>query len=127
MDRCAPPKPARGTRKRLKARTKRQEAKVAKSVRAACVERDGYCLIQSRVPAAVRVLLGACEGLSEWAHVEEHRRFNTRGQAPEVRHTTAGSGMLCHGHHTAYDAHEFDFLVGADGMDGAVAVIRRAA
>jgi len=129
LTRCAPPKPAKGSRKKAKARTKRQEAKVAKSVRAQCVERDGYCLIASRVPFSVRVLLGPCEGLSEWAHVEGHRRCFTRGQAPEVRHTTAGSGMLCHGHHVAYDAHEWDFDVfdTERGIDGAFAVIRRAA
>jgi len=126
--RNAPPKPRKGSIKRLKARTKRQEAKVVKSVRQQCVERDGYCLIASRVPASVAVLLGPCEGPSEWAHVEEHRRFNTRGQAPEDRHTTNGSAMLCRAHHVAYDSHEFDFeAFSAAGMDGAFAVIRRAA
>ena len=134
LDRCAPPKPQRGSARKAKARGKRQEAKVAKSVRAACVERDGYCLIASRVPFSVRVLLGACEGPSEWAHVGAHRRFNTRGMEPQERHTTGGSCMLCQKHHRAYDAHEFDFstwdAVKATwdaGMDGAVAVIRRAA
>jgi hypothetical protein len=129
LDRCAPQKPAKGTRKRQKALGKRQEAKVVKSVRAACVERDGYCLIASRVPFAVRVLLGACEGPSEWAHAEDKRRCFTRGQAPEVRHTSAGSCMLCHGHHVAYDAHEYDLdtLDAIRGLDGAFAVVRRAA
>ena len=124
----ASPKPLRGSAKREKARARRQEAAHAKIVRAACVVRDGYCLIASRLPRAVAVLLGPCEGLSEWAHVAEHRRCFTRGQAPEVRHTTAGSGMLCRGHHVAYDSHEFDFETYTEaGMDGAFAVIRRAA
>lgn len=124
----AQPKPARGTAKRQKARAKRQEAAHAKKVRAACVARDGYCLIASRLPQSVAVLLGACEGPSEWAHVGEHRRFNTRGMEPQERHTTAGSGMLCRGHHVAYDSHEFDFLMWSlSGMDGTFAVMRRAA
>lgn len=127
MIRNASQKPLKGTRKREKARAKRQEAKHAKAVRAACVARDGYCLIASRLPRSIAVLLGPCEGPSEWMHVGEHRRCHTRGMEPEERHTTAGSGMGCKRHHDAYDAHEFDFLLGADGMDGAVSVIRRAA
>lgn len=121
-------KPPKGSAAKAKRRSKRHEAKVAKAVRAACVARDGYCLIASRLPRSIAVLLGACEGPSEWAHVGEHRRCHTRGMEPEVRHTTAGSGMLCRGHHVAYDAHEFDFLEWSlDGMNGPFAVIRRAA
>ena len=127
LDRCAPPKPLKGTRRREKAKAKRLEAKQVKSVRAACVERDGHCLITTRIPGSVAVLLGPCDGHSEWAHVGEHRRCHTRGMEPDERHTTAGSGMLCYRHHDAYDAHLFDFLLGPDGMDGAVSVIRRAA
>lgn len=124
----ASPKPAKGTAKRAKAKAKRQEAAHAKRVRAACVARDGYCLIASRLPSSVSALLGACEGPSEWAHVGDKRRCHTRGMEPQERHTTAGSGMLCERHHQRmYDKHLFDFLLGAEGMDGPVAVIRRAA
>ena len=122
------PKPAKGSARKAKARARRQEAAHARKVRAACVLRDGYCLIASRLPRSIAVLLGRCEGPSEWAHVGDKRRCHTRGMEPQERHTTAGSGMLCQKHHQrAYDLHQFDFLLGAEGMDGAVAVIRRAA
>lgn len=128
MNRAASPKPQRGSARREKARGKRQEAKVAAAVRADCVVRDGYCLIASRLPRSVAGLLGPCEGLSEWAHVGEHRRCFTRGQEPEQRHTTAGSGQMCTAHHVAYDSHEFDFETYTEaGMDGVFAVIQRAA
>jgi hypothetical protein len=45
-----------------------------------------------------------CHGVSEWAHLGDKKRFKTRGQAPEIRHTTAGSLMLCQKHHADYDA-----------------------
>jgi hypothetical protein len=51
-----------------------------------------------------RALVGLCDGVSEWAHLGDKKRFKTRGQAPEVRHTTAGSLMLCTKHHQDYDA-----------------------
>ena len=122
-------KPARGTRKRLKARGKRQEAKVAKSVREQCVKRDRYCALLYRSEWRDWLdLKMACSGPSEWAHIGKHRRCHTRGQAPEARHTTKGSGMLCKRHHDAYDAHEFDIEPQtAAGMDGAFAVVRRSA
>lgn len=124
MIRNALPKPPKGTAAKAKAADKRRAATVAKYVRAACVERDGHCLIATRVPGFIAVLLGPCAGPSEWAHVGEHRRCHTRGQAPERRHTTAGSGMMCAVHHRALDAHQFDFMPGGD-MNGAVVVIRR--
>jgi hypothetical protein len=93
-------------RKRVKGRKQRHAAKVVKSVRAQCVERDGYC----KAGAAIRTQpwlesqrLGTCEGVSEWAHLGDKKRFKTRGQAPEIRHTTAGSLMLCTKHHDDYD------------------------
>lgn len=119
------PKPP--PRKRLKARGDRAEAKVKKAVRAECVTRDGHCLIYTRLPGSIAVLLGPCDGESQWAHVGRHRRCFTRGLPPEERHTTAGSGMLCDRHHDAYDAHEFDFELGEQGMNGMVGIRRRAA
>lgn len=124
------PKPPRGTKRRQKNRGKRLESKTAKSVRALCVERDGECLFATRGVETRQesLLLGPCDGPSEWAHVGKHRRCFTRGQAPEVRHTTAGSAQMCRRHHRAYDAHVFDVLPtdSVKGMNGAYRV-RRAA
>lgn len=120
------PKPE--PRKRTKGRRERVEARVKKSVREQTVERDGYCLIATRLPRALAVLLGPCEGESEWAHVGRHRRCFTRGQQAEERHTTKGSGQLCRKHHRDYDAHKFDFTTTKrDGMDGTIGIVRRAA
>lgn len=119
------PKPE--PRKRVKGRKDRHEAAIKKAVRAECVKRDGDCLIASRLPRSLRDLLGPCGGSSEWAHVGRHRRCFTRGQAPEIRHTTAGSGMLCDTHHAAYDAHAFDFETYEQGMDGLIGIVRRPA
>jgi hypothetical protein len=121
-------KPARGTRKRVKARRQRQAAKVAKSVREDCVERDGFCLIWRRATSSdwARLANPICDGPSEWAHIGQHRRCHTQGQAPEQRHTTKGSGMLCQRHHVAYDAHAFDIEPLTDaGMNGAFKVVVR--
>lgn len=102
---------------KVKARRKRQEAKVVKDVRQQCVDRDGYCRIANKD-------MGPCSGPSEWAHLGEKKRFKTRGQAPEVRHTTAGSLMACKAHHDAYDKGTGDDrlviealgYIGADGL-----------
>lgn len=132
----ASPKPLKGTAKRLKARAKRQESKHAKGVRARCVERDGYCAMSMAGRWSMsldrRLVVDVfCSGPSEWAHIGQHRRCHTRGQAPEQRHTTQWSAMLCKRHHDAYDAHEFDIepLNAEAGMDGffTVRVSRRAA
>lgn len=89
-------------RKRVKARRKRAEAKVVQAVRAKCVERDGYCRLAG---GAARAVAGDCRGPSTWAHLAGHRRSQTRGRAPEDRHTTAGSLMLCAGHHEDEEQH----------------------
>jgi hypothetical protein len=89
-------------RRRVKARKQRHAAKVAKSVRAQCVERDGWCRVHTDARKAGRGSTG-CEGWSEWAHLGDKKRFKTRGQSPELRHTTAGSLMLCVQHHADYD------------------------
>jgi hypothetical protein len=86
------------TRKRLKGRRDRSEAKVKRMVRAECVTRDGYCLVLTRVG------LGGCQGPSTWAHFAGHRRSQTRGMAPERRHQTLFSGMLCKRHHDQEEA-----------------------
>ena len=116
---------AGGTAKRQKARTKRMESKQATSVRAQCVVRDWHCLFLYRRPDSGWPDVGTCVGPSEWAHIGQHRRYRTRGQAAEQRHTTAGSAMLCQWHHAAYDAHEFDIEPLTDkGMDGPFRVTR---
>jgi len=113
----------KGTPRRLaKARKDRAEVKVKKSVRAQCVERDGFC----RYPVDVShdttewfLAMTSCHGPLEWAHLHARRRSQTRGEAPEKRHTTAGSLMLCRFHHRAYDAHRLFITAltrrGADG------------
>lgn len=82
-------------RRRLKARSKRAEAVVKKRVRAECVARDGHCLVATRVFTHP----GTCKGPSTWAHFAGHRRSQTRGMAPERRHDSRFSGMLCERHH----------------------------
>lgn len=104
----------------VKAARKRHETAVKKSVRAQVVERDGYCVV------AGSRRLWPCEGVSEWAHIEHSRRCFTRGMPAEQRHTTQGSAMMCHKHHTAYDAHAFDLVLDTDtGMDGPFTVRHR--
>lgn len=88
----AQPKPEK--LKTTRGRKRRREGKVTKSIRAQCVERDGYCRLMG---------VGTCDGPSEWAHLGEKKRARTRGMDPEVRHTTVHSMMLCHLHHYLYD------------------------
>jgi hypothetical protein len=84
------------TRKRLKGRKDRTEAKVKRQVRAECVVRDGDCLVTRATHSGP---VSACKGPSTWAHFAGHRRSQTRGMAPERRHDTRFSGMLCERHH----------------------------
>ena len=112
------------TRRLVKGRKTRAAAKVVTSVRAQCVERDGYCRMSRwySIDGEDNYARGVdtfCSGPSEWAHVGEHTRAKTRGMAPERRHTTAGSLMLCRRHHHDLDAHRItvDALTAA-GADG---------
>jgi hypothetical protein len=81
------------TRKRLKGRKDRAEARIKKAVRAEVEVRDGYCLVR-------KLGLPGCKGRSTWAHLSGHRRSQTRGMAPERRHDTRFTAMLCERHHT---------------------------
>lgn len=117
-----PPIPKPEPRRRIKDRAKRQEAKVIAKVRAEVSVRDGSCrLMHSNAALRAKIieLFGPCEGVPEWAHLNEHRRSATRGMEPEERHTTAGSAMLCTRHHAMEEAHRirFEYLtdLGADG------------
>jgi hypothetical protein len=111
----AVPKPE--TRKRIKGRKVRAEAKVKKFTRAKCVERDDYCRLMRDNLLAVQ-LFDACGGPSQWAHLEDKKRARTRGQAPEMRHTRAGSLMLCEKHHTDYDHGRIKIGLSPAGADG---------
>lgn len=88
--------------KRVKGRKKREERKVVKTVRPQVVDRDGTCRLRS-MSLAFHLMFGACAGPSEWAHWREWSRAKTRGMAPEIRHTTDKSLMLCTKHHDDYD------------------------
>lgn len=119
------PKPPK--RKTLKGRKLRAESKVTQQVRAACVARDGDCrltawlqLSDMHVGNMLADALGrSCGGESEWAHMHSRRRSKTRGMAPEVRHDTQHSLMLCTFHHGEYDAKRLKITAltrkGADG------------
>lgn len=91
-------------RTRTKSRKDRAEAVAKRKTREIVAVRDGHCRLNRPY---LRGVFGACTPVSEWAHFGTHRRALTRGQAPEARHTTAGSLMLCGGsqggHHFAYD------------------------
>lgn len=107
------------TRKRAKGRKDRTEARIKKQVRKECDDRDGYCLVATRVG-----ILGECKGRSTWAHFAGHRRSQTRGMAPERRHDTRFSGMLCQRHHDQEESgkfavvyHSIDYANGSIGWE----------
>lgn len=109
------PQPKPEPRKRTKRRKARTETAVKRSVRAACVERDGYC----RYAWDEGRLWMKCVGPSEWAHLRGHRRSQTRGQAPKRRHSTMHSLMLCKFHHGMEERGELRvFYVTPFGCDG---------
>jgi hypothetical protein len=114
--------------RRASARRDREEGAVAAAVREAVEARDGHCRLAGQpytahaVTGAVTYAFGECGGPAEWAHLEGHRRFETRGMAPEERHTTGGSVMFCRAHHHGYDAHRFAAEPQSDrGADGRLA------
>ncbi|MEY2873479.1 MAG: hypothetical protein RLZZ373_850, partial [Pseudomonadota bacterium] len=92
-----------------------------------CQERDGHCWIATRLPKGEQkiaaLLAGPCGGDSTWAHLGEWRRSNTRGMAPDQRHHTKGTAMMCADHHRRYDAHEFDISLGFLGANGSPLVV----
>jgi len=108
------------TRKQVKAKRDRLEAKVKRAVRAACVERDGYCRM------AWHDVAGSCDGISEWAHLGEWKRCWTRGMPADDRHHTKGSFMLCRKHHREYDSGKIFIIYGNHGANGQLLVTRPA-
>lgn len=93
------------TRKRVKGRKARAEVKVKRAVRAECVTRDGHCLVATRIG-----IVGECRGQSVWSHFAGHRRSQTRGMAPERRHTTLFSGMLCQRHDRLEETGQYEVV-----------------
>jgi hypothetical protein len=97
-----------------KGRKKRHERAVVQSVRPEVVARDGYCRLQwhdNETRLMLQRMFGTCQGPSEWSHYNEtHRRSKTMGQAPEQRHTTAHSLMLCKYHANEYDQNRMRIL-----------------
>lgn len=121
------PKPAKGSRKREKAKAGRLESNVITRVRVKVDLRDGHCRAGTR---ELRALLGSCGGPDEWAHLKGHQRWETRGLPPEERHTTGGSVKMCHRHHqglpNGYDRHGFTIEPVTDrGADGPLRWVRR--
>lgn len=90
------------TRKQVKAKEDRAEAKVEKAVRAACVERDHFCRVSTYFLEGISAL-HLNPGESEWCHMHAKRRSKTRGLPPEERHASSWCLMLCTRHHDAYD------------------------
>lgn len=91
-------------RSTTKRRKDRQETEVAGRVRETVEDRDKYCrlyVLDASWREQIFNVVGACDGPSEWAHLRGHKRSETRGMAPELRHTTGGSVMFCRGHHVA--------------------------
>lgn len=115
------PKPEK--RKTTKGRKDRAEDKQKHMVRMLCALRDGGCrmagpTIFSDVYSYETAFVD-CRGESEWAHMHSRRRAKTRNMAPEIRHDSAHSLMLCTKHHQDYDAHKLRITAltrkGADG------------
>lgn len=110
----------------MKGRKDRAEAKQKHMVRMLCVARDGDCRVMKTcepysdiAPIPTMQFPSTCRGESEWAHMHARRRSQTRNMAPEIRHDSAHSLMLCTKHHSDYDAHKLRITAltrkGADG------------
>ena len=102
----------KGPTAKLRAAKARKDAAYAAKVREWVERRDSFC----RVPIhRAGIELGECDGPMAWAHMEGHRRFETRGLPPEQRHSTAWTLMLCAKHHADYDARRLRITGNADG------------
>lgn len=109
-----------GTTARYRAKRKRAEGPVMKRVRAECAEADGACRFV--LGSGYLAVVGECAGVSEWMHLEGHKRAHTRGMAPEERHRTDASMMGCKKHHGLYDAGEIRLAMGGAGANGPIRV-----
>ena len=109
------------TRKQVKGKKDLTEAKVKKRVRSECVERDGYCLVLTRVG-----IEGECRGRSVWSHLRGYRRSRTRGMAPEKRHNTMFTAMLCQRHDRLEETGKYEVVFHSnDYANGPVSWERR--
>jgi hypothetical protein len=104
-----------GITAKLRQAKARKDARYAKTIRSQVAARDGECRIGNWEAHPDDVHADAlesehCDGVSEWAHLGDRKRFRTRGQAPSLRHTTAGSVMLCTNHHRMYDRGELTII-----------------
>ena len=117
---------AKPSRKTAKGRKDRAEAAVKRRVRAACVERDGYCrrAKDAQRYATLRRSV-VCEGPSQWSHLAPFKRAHTRGMPPEIRHQVAWSLMLCKNDHDLYDAGRLLIEAGDHGADGPLTFTER--
>jgi hypothetical protein len=91
-------KGAAPTRKAEKAKAGRAEKRVKTDVR--------DCRLQNLSDRYEGTSDFTCDGPPEWAHLQAKRRSKTRGQPPDVRHTTEDSLILCRRHHARYDGRE---------------------
>lgn len=118
-DTCGVPKPE--PRRRVRNRARRHEQAVKQDVRAAVETRDGYCRV-----GQMRRDYTDCAGPSQWAHLDGHRRSETRGMKAEARHTTAASAMLCQRHHELEETGRLSLVALDDrGADGALQLVWR--
>ncbi len=108
-------KPKPGPTAKHRAKRRRAESPVVKTVRPQCVERDGYCKL-----TALSAWTGSCRGPSQWMHLGEKKRARTRGMKPEQRHTTAGSMMGCEFHHDLYDTGKIALGLTPEGANGPI-------
>ncbi len=122
-----------GPTAKTRAKRKRADSLAAQVVRELCAARDGHCRAGSVASDSDGNVLDdqlvdgfdwvrSCDGPSEWSHMHSRRRSQTRNMAPELRHDTAHSFMLCRLHHNQYDGRDKPRLyvtaltrAGADG------------
>ena len=115
------PKPA--PRTRTTGQKRRANAAVITAVRAAVVERDGYCLFLRRIHEFSSAgWPPGCSGASQFAHLPPRTRAATREMSPDRRHATGHTAMLCRTHHDQVDGRRRPKLIltattmaGADG------------
>ena len=112
-----------------KARKDRHAAAVIAKVRAAVVERDGYCRITHQHGLTLLALprdLTDCGGYSQWTHLPPKTRAKTRKMPPEERHGTAWTIQACRRHHDLLDGRQRPRIVvrclTPDGADGPIEV-----
>lgn len=110
------------TRKQIKSARDRREALIIKTVRAACVARDGYCRVTRDMLTCEA--LGACAGASALCHLPPRTRGQTRKMDPEYRHGTPWCVMCCTRHHDMINRRRKPWLIvrclSDRGLDGPV-------